>query len=124
MIIKLICVNILVVYYIIDNYNRERADNNMENKISYSGLFIVTPEKEEAIDEIKGCITSIITENSGNIVKENMMGKRTLAYPIKKKATGIYYEVTFTAPPESVGDMMRLFRINTDILRTLIEKNV
>ncbi|MDD4956975.1 MAG: 30S ribosomal protein S6 [Candidatus Omnitrophica bacterium] len=96
----------------------------MENKISYSGLFIVTPEKEEAIDEIKGCITSIITENSGNIVKENMMGKRTLAYPIKKKATGIYYEVTFTAPPESVGDMMRLFRINTDILRTLIEKNV
>ncbi|MBD3427217.1 MAG: 30S ribosomal protein S6 [Candidatus Omnitrophica bacterium] len=95
----------------------------MENTRSYSGLFIIIPEKQDSLDEMKQVINSVITENAGNIVKENMMGKRTLAYPIKKKEEGIYYEVTFDAAPESIAQMMKLFRINTDILRTLIDKN-
>jgi small subunit ribosomal protein S6 len=90
---------------------------------SYSGLFIVIPEKNDAFDEMKDLINSVITENSGKIEKENVMGKRTLAYPIKKKAEGIYYEVSFSAPPEGVAGMMKQFRINTDILRTLIDKS-
>ena len=94
----------------------------MENARSYSGLFIIVPEKEDSIDEVKKTIGSIISENSGNIVKENIMGKKTLAYPIKKKTEGIYYEVTFDADPGSVSGMMKQFRINTDILRTLIDR--
>jgi len=94
----------------------------MEKTRSYSGLFIITPEKQEAMDEIKNAIGSVISDNSGTITKENMMGKRVLAYPIKKKTEGVYYEVSFTAMPEGVSKMMRLFRINTDILRTLIDK--
>ncbi|RKY42363.1 MAG: 30S ribosomal protein S6 [Candidatus Makaraimicrobium thalassicum] len=95
----------------------------MEKSRSYSGLFIITPEKQGAIDEVTGSIGSVISENSGNIVKENMMGKKALAYPIKKKNEGVYYEVTFTAAPEAVIGMMRQFRINTNILRTLIDRN-
>ncbi len=89
---------------------------------SYSGLFIIVPEKQDTIDEITGKIGSIVNENSGNIVKENMMGKKPLAYPIKKRTEGVYYEIQFTAPTESVSGMMKEFRINTDILRTLIDK--
>ena len=81
------------------------------------------PEKQDSIDEVTGSIGSIISENSGSIVKENMMGKKALAYPIKKRTEGVYYEVQFTAQPETVSSMMRQFRINTDILRTLIDKN-
>ena len=91
----------------------------MENTRSYSGLFIIVPERQDTIDELKSTISSVIKENSGNIVKENMMGKRALAYPIKKKTEGIYYEITFDALPEGVAKMMRQFRINTDILRTV-----
>jgi len=94
----------------------------MEKTKSYSGLFIINPDKEEAIDEVKGKITSIITENSGKIAKESLMGKRQLAYPIQKKQTGIYYEVTFSAPPEKVAAMSRQFRIYTDVMRALIDK--
>jgi small subunit ribosomal protein S6 len=94
----------------------------MEKTRSYSGLFIIVPEKEDGIDEVKKNISSVISENSGNIVKETMMGKKPLAYPIKKRAAGIYYEITFTALPEAVSSMMRQFRINTDILRTLIDR--
>ncbi len=95
----------------------------MEKTRSYSGLFIIVPEKEDTINELKKGISSVISDNSGNIVKENMIGKKALAHPIKKKTTGIYYEITFTALPESIGKMMRQFRINTDILRTLVDKN-
>ena len=94
----------------------------MEKVRKYSGLFIIVPEKEEAIDEVKNGINSVIGENSGKVVKENMMGKRKLAYPIKKKETAVYYEVTFDSIPSGVAKMMKQFRINTDIMRTLIDK--
>jgi small subunit ribosomal protein S6 len=95
----------------------------MEKTNSYSALFIIVPEKEESIDELKSSISSVISDNSGNIVGENMVGKKALAYPIQKKTQGIYYEVTFTALPGSVAKIMRQFQINTDILRALIDKN-
>lgn len=94
----------------------------MEKTRSYSGLFIIVPEKAETMDELKNSIGSVISDNSGKVEAENMIGKKALAYPIKKKAQGVYYEVTFTAPPASVEKMMKQFRINTDILRTLIDK--
>lgn len=94
----------------------------MEKTRAYEGLFIITPDREESIEESKNSINAIISDNSGEIVKENMMGKKKLAYPIKKKKEGIYYEVTFDALPSSIANMTRLFRINTDILRALIDK--
>ncbi len=94
----------------------------MEKTRSYLGLFIIAPEKEDGIDEVKKRINSVISDNSGSVVKENMVGKKSLVYPVKKRSEGIYYEVAFTALPEAVSKMMRQFRINTDILRTLIDK--
>jgi ribosomal protein S6 len=95
----------------------------MENTKKYSALFIIIPEKLDVFDEFKGGITSVIGEYSGNVLGETVMGKRTLAYPIKKRKEAVYYEVVFAADPETVPKMMRQFRINTDILRTLIDKN-
>ena len=95
----------------------------MENAKSYTGLFIITPEKHDSIEDVTGSISTIIAENDGQVAKENMMGKKALAYPIKKKTEGVYYEITFSALPGSVERMMRQFRINTDILRTLIDTN-
>ncbi|MBU0683533.1 MAG: 30S ribosomal protein S6 [Candidatus Omnitrophota bacterium] len=95
----------------------------MEKARSYTGLFIIVPEKQDEIGEVKNGISLVIGENTGKIVKENMIGKRKLAYPIKKKNDGVYYEVTFTALPKSVTKMRKLFQINTDILRTLIDKS-
>ena len=95
----------------------------MENTKSYTGLFIIIPEKQDSIEDVTGSINTIIKEHSGTVANENMMGKKTLAYPIKKKTEGVYYEVTFSAMPEDITKMMRQFRINTDILRTLIDAN-
>ncbi len=93
----------------------------MEKVRSYTGLFIITPEKLEEIDDVKRSITAVISDNSGKILKDNMIGKKNLAYPIKKNKNGIYYEVTFSAMPESILKIQRMFNINTDILRSLID---
>ena len=94
----------------------------MEKTESYSGLFIIDPEKESAIDDVKTSIGSVISDNSGSIAGENMMGKRRLAYPIKKKTEGIYYQVQFDAPPEAITKITRQCQINLDILRTIIDR--
>lgn len=94
----------------------------MEKTRSYSGLFIISPEKEDTIKDVAKSINSVISDNSGKITKENIIGKKALAYPIKKKGEGIHFEIAFTALPESISNIMRQFRINTDILRTLIDK--
>ena len=94
----------------------------VKNTISYSALFIIIPEKDDSIEDVKNSIHSVISENSGNITKMNMLGKKTLAYPIKKKKDGIYYEVIFDAPTEAIANMTRLFQINTDLLRAMITR--
>jgi len=93
----------------------------MEKARLYTGLFIITPEKLEAMDEVKRSIGAVISDNSGKILKDTMMGKKNLSYPIKKNNSGIYYEVNFSAMPESIEKMRRMFNINTDVLRSLID---
>ena len=93
----------------------------MENIKKYSGLFIIVPEKVDSLDEVKTGISTVIGEHSGEIVSDTLIGKKMLAYPIQKHKEAVYYEVTFTAIPTDVPRMMRQFRINTDILRALVD---
>jgi len=93
----------------------------MEKTKIYSALFIITPEKQDVVGEVKSSIVSVINDNSGKVESDNLVGKKQLSYPIKKKGEAVYYEVVFNAQPAEVSKMMKQFRINTDILRTLIE---
>ncbi len=95
----------------------------MEQNIRlYSALVIVNTAKGASEEEAKAIVKSIIGENSGEIVKENVMGKRMLAYPIKKQQEGFYYEIFFNAKPEAIIKIDRQFQINTNILRSIISK--
>lgn len=89
---------------------------------SYSGLFIIASEKENEVPEITKSITSTISENDGKILHENVVGKKKLAYPIEKKSEGIYYEVSFDILPDKLANIKRQFEINTNLLRTIIDR--
>ncbi|KJJ83735.1 Ribosomal protein S6 [Candidatus Omnitrophus magneticus] len=94
----------------------------MEKTRKYLGLFVISPEKEKIVDSVKGAVKTIITENAGTILNERCSGRRTLGSLMKKKGEGLYYEVIFTAEPHSIEKINRLCRINTDLLRSLIDK--
>ena len=68
---------------------------------NYELMVIFTPVLSE--DDYKAAqkkFTDLITENGGSILNSNPWGLKSLAYPIQKKTTGIYWVVEFTAPSD------------------------
>ncbi len=68
---------------------------------NYELMVIFTPVLSD--DEFKAAqrkFTTLVTDNGGTIVAENPWGLKSLAYPIQKKTTGLYWVVEFTAPSD------------------------
>ena len=65
---------------------------------NYELMVIFTPVLSE--DEFKAAqkkFANLVKENGGSIVAENPWGLKSLAYPIQKKTTGLYWVMEFTA---------------------------
>ena len=90
---------------------------------NYEALFILKPElKEEEVKNVYKSIGDAITKNGGTIKKEEAWGKKLLAYAVKKSKEGYYYKLDFTVPPDAVSKLENAYKLNSDILRTLITK--
>ncbi|WP_153800636.1 30S ribosomal protein S6 [Foetidibacter luteolus] len=66
---------------------------------NYELMVIFTPVLSE--DEFKAAqkkYTDFIVENGGTVVHSNPWGLKSLAYPVQKKTTGIYWVLEYTAP--------------------------
>ncbi len=68
---------------------------------SYELMVIFTPVlAEEEYKAAQQKFTDIITTNGGSIVHSDAMGLRSLAYPIAKKTTGLYWLIEYQAPTD------------------------
>jgi small subunit ribosomal protein S6 len=68
---------------------------------NYELMVIFTPVLSD--DEFKNAqkkFTTLVTENGGEMVAENPWGLKSLAYPIQKKTTGLYWVTEFIAPSD------------------------
>ena len=68
---------------------------------NYELMVIFTPVLSN--DEYKSAqkkFASFITENGGKLVAENAWGLKSLAYPIRKKTTGLYWVLEYSAPSD------------------------
>jgi small subunit ribosomal protein S6 len=68
---------------------------------NYELMVIFTPVLSD--DEFKGVqkkYTSFIKDNGGDVVHENPWGLKSLAYPINKKTTGLYWVLEYKAPSD------------------------
>lgn len=66
---------------------------------NYELMVIFTPVLSE--DDYKAAqkkYTAFISEHGGSIVHENPWGLKSLAYPIAKKTTGLYWVLEYSAP--------------------------
>ncbi len=88
----------------------------------YEAMFVVKPDLTE--DEKKNLFTQInevVQKNDGKIISANVWAeKRKLTFKIKRCLEGIYYLINFNADPKKVSDIMHLYNLNENILRTLI----
>ncbi len=56
----------------------------------------------------------------GAVSRESILGRKKLAYPIKKEKHGYYVTVEFDLDPASVKELDRLLMLNNSLLRHLI----
>ena len=87
----------------------------------YEVTFIVDPVLSG--DEIKKTAktySEMITKEGGKIINEDNLGLKQLAYPIKKRSSGIYYCIEYQSPSGAVVPKMELaFRRDERIMRFL-----
>ena len=68
---------------------------------NYELMVIFTPVlSEEEYKSAQNKFTSLVTENGGEVVHENAWGLKSLAYPIQKKTTGLYWVLEYKAPTD------------------------
>jgi small subunit ribosomal protein S6 len=68
---------------------------------NYELMVIFTPVlSEEDYKAAQKKYTSFLIENEGKIVHENAWGLKSLAYPIHKKTTGLYWVLEYQAPSD------------------------
>jgi small subunit ribosomal protein S6 len=75
---------------------------------NYELMVIFTPVLSE--DEYKAAqkkFTSFIEENGGSIVAAHPWGLKSLAYPIQKKTTGLYWVLEYSAP-SSLNEKLKI----------------
>ena len=66
---------------------------------NYELMVIFTPVlSEEEFKNVQKKYADFITENGGSITHSNPWGLKSLAYPVQKKTTGIYWVLEYSAP--------------------------
>ena len=88
---------------------------------NYEIVFIIHPDLDEAsFNDTVTRVKSWITEADGSITKEEIWGKKRMAYAIRKQREGQYVLLNAQLPPAFVSELERNFRITEPIMRYLV----
>jgi small subunit ribosomal protein S6 len=85
---------------------------------TYETVFITLPTLTD--DEDRGVIdtlAAIVSEGGGVFAANDRMGRRRLAYPIKKFEDGVYTRFLYDSEPSVPKELDRRLRINDKVIR-------
>ena len=86
----------------------------------YESVIIINPNLDEAgVKALEEKFAGLINEN-GKVENVVDMGKRKLAYEIKKNKEAFYMQMDFEAKPEFIAELERIYRITDDILKFIV----
>ena len=86
--------------------------------MNYELMLVASTESSESL---VSRVQKLISEKDGKIFKVDSLGRKRLAYPIKKQTEADYYVVNFEAAPEvvkTISDKLKLEQ--EDLLRYLL----
>ena len=86
----------------------------------YESVIIINPNLEQEVTKsvIKKFEDLINTE--GKVESIDEMGKRKLAYEIKKHKEGYYVVYHFEAKPELIAELERNYRIDDSVIKFIV----
>lgn len=94
-----------------------------ENLQDYELMIIFTPVLAE--DDYKAAqknYAEYVKNNGGKIVHQDAWGLRSLAYPIEKKTTGLYWVLEYQADPSMNAAMEVAMNRDESVMRHMITR--
>ena len=91
----------------------------------YEILLMLDPDlAEEKQAEVVQRTRDQIERGGGTFERQDVWGRRRLAYPIDKKDEGVYHLLQFTATPETLDEISRVLRIDDGVMRHLATRRI
>ena len=88
----------------------------------YESVVIIDPAVEEdKVKELSQKFTDIIN-NDGKVEKVEDLGKKKLAYEVKKNKEGYYVVINFEANPNLISELERNYRIMDEVIKFITIK--
>ena len=88
----------------------------------YESVVIINPTvEEEGIKALISRFTDLINTD-GKVESVDELGKRKLAYEIKKFSEATYMLFNFESNPNSIAELERVYRITDDIIKFIVVK--
>ena len=88
----------------------------------YESVVIINPSiDEEGVKSLVEKFTKLIN-NDGKLEKVEDLGKRKLAYEVKKQNEAYYEVFYFEAKPELIAELERNYRITDDVIKFMTIK--
>ena len=90
----------------------------MAEKRVYEVIFIVDPDtQEEEMTKLTGNLSGIITDQGGTVTRNEVLGRRQLAYRIGRKNEGVYVLFEVEGTGGEIAELERRMRVNDQIMR-------
>lgn len=86
----------------------------------YELTVLIHPDLEANLDDALSKVKNIITEAGGKIEKENIWGKKKLAYQINREDFAVYIYFEVALPPEAPIVISNTLNITEEVLRYLL----
>lgn len=85
---------------------------------TYEIMFIVRPDiQDEDLDKLIAGFASNVTNGGGTIKSTEKLGRRKLAYTVKKFSDGNYVLLTVEANGSLVGELERRLRVSEPVIK-------
>ena len=92
---------------------------------TYEILLLLDPENAEAHqEELVARVRGLVENAGGTWRSHDAWGRRRLAYPIGKKAEGVYHLVVFESGAETLDEVVRVLKIDDVVLRQMATRHI
>lgn len=86
----------------------------------YESIIIINPSlEEEGLKSLIQKFTDLINSD-GKVESVEEMGKKKLAYEVKKNKEGYYVLFNFEAKPELIAELERNYRITDEVIKFIV----
>ena len=88
----------------------------------YELTVLIHPDLETDLEKALTKVRALVTDNGGEIIKEDNWGKKRLAYPIQKENFAVYIYFEVKLPSEAPLKISNVLNITDEVLRYLLVK--